>query len=55
MAFPVVFEGQLKVYKLYRLAVCCSMNCVKLATLRVTLPLVYPDDADLFMGIVPVE
>ena len=53
--FPLVFEGQIRVYSLYRLTLCCSARCVKLATLIVNLPLIYPSPSTLHCALALVD
>ena len=55
MAFPMVFEGQIRIYRLCRLALCCSSRCVHLASLIVNLPLLFPSPSNLFMAIALVN
>ena len=42
-------------YSLYKLCVCCSPRCVKLASLLVNLPMLYPSADEQNMAVVLVE
>ena len=55
MGYPMIFDGQIRLYSLYKLCVCCSPRCVKLASLLVNLPLLYPNDYKDNMAVVLVE
>ena len=50
-AYPMVFEGQVRIFSLYRLALCCSWRCVRLASLIVQLPLIHPNPSHLHMAL----
>lgn len=52
MGYPMVFEGQIRLYDIYKLTLCCSPRCVKVASLVINLPLVYPASGDLCMAVV---
>ena len=55
MGYPMLFDGQIRLYSLYKLCVCCSPRCVKLASLLVNLPLVYPRSCEQNLAVVLVE
>ncbi|ELT87204.1 hypothetical protein CAPTEDRAFT_171747 [Capitella teleta] len=54
-AYPMVFEGQIRLYTLYRVTLCCSWKCVRLAALIVQLPLIYPNPTHLNWAVALVE
>ena len=53
--FPLVFEGQIHLYSLYYVALCCSLKCMRLANVLIQLPVVYPEPEDLDQVLVLVN